>query len=72
MRFLAGILISVTDKVFDGIVKANVITDFTGILVGVLQKKDLSEDVFQGLAHGITEAGTSEICRAAQQAGNSR
>lgn len=37
-----GILIYVTDKVFDGIVKANVITDFTGILVRVLQKKDLN------------------------------
>lgn len=39
MRSLVGILIYVTEKVFDGIVKANVITDFTGILVGVLQKK---------------------------------
>lgn len=71
MRSLAGVLIYVIGKVFDDILKANVITGFTGISVGVLWK-NRSEDVFQGLAHGIMEASTSEICKAGQQAGNSR
>lgn len=68
-----GTLIYVVGKVSDGTLKTNVAIDFTGLSVGALQKKaDLIEDTFQGLAHGIVEVCKSEICRAGQQARNSR